>query len=173
MLPLQSSPLPSSSPSAIMYMLCLLCVWFRTLSPPSNFVQDVTCEASDGAAQDSNDENSVLQCSSSSSVYMLGCTAHTTDQYFDGVYPGTQHPNTITATGSDEPYSMTSYCNGVNGDHDDTRSNINCCTASVGLECNVYYADPGTDNELSCPSDQTLMACMGTEYNRATKLRES
>ena len=101
---------------------------------------------------------------------MLGCTAHTTDQVFDGVYPGTQHPNTITATGSAHSYAMSSYCNGVNGNGDDTQSNINCCTVSLGLECNIYYADPGSDNALSCPSDQTMMACMGTEYNQRTKL---
>merc|ERR1712154_531571 len=51
-----------------------------------------------------------------------------------------------------------------------TTANINCCTASLGLDCNVYYAKQSDgvikdsayiENYFSCPAGQAMIACMG------------
>ena len=130
-----------------------------------NFTQDISCVAADGAEADDNNELSTLECNSNQ--FMVGCSGFLGDssqRSFEGTYPGRDEPDLAIqgGTGSNNPYSMNHTCNAQNGGYDGTQANINCCTVSMGLECNIYYADAGrTYNYLICPNGQTMMTCMG------------
>eukprot|EP01084_Bolivina_argentea_P139559 245504_1 len=117
----------------------------------------VSCAAINGTAKSGDDQVSYVFCHNSET--MLGCTGITKSSYMDGSYVGQEHPNTVVHTGPTYAYTMNNYCNAQDGGGGNTKANINCCTANIGLECNIYYDDAGANNIFQCPTHQTLMSC--------------
>ena len=121
-----------------------------------DFSQDVECMTKLAICNTSS--LSIANCASDE--YMLGCSASNSDDYFGGLYPGSQYP--VSQNNSGKSYPMTNQCNAIRGAEYGVQSQVNCCTASIGLECNVYYQYPGQPtNWLSCPNGQTMIDCMG------------
>ena len=142
-----------------------------------NFQQSVSCASYDGTEANNDDQESTVSCNPAV-PYMLGCTGRQIYTGFDGVYPGnpdTDHPQTKTGVGAfNNPtlFNMINTCNAQNGQDRLTRANINCCSASVGLDCKLVYRAPTGANRLGnlyCPSGYTMMGCMASNDRERAK----
>ena len=125
-----------------------------------NFAQDVECISEFATCQTS--DLSISKCAVDE--YMLGCSASNYGDHFGGLYPGTEYPDFVNFSNDNSSlsYPMSNRCNAIHGDETDVESQVNCCTASVGLQCDLHYQHPGQPtNWLSCPKNQTLISCMG------------
>eukprot|EP01084_Bolivina_argentea_P200836 343375_1 len=126
-----------------------------------NFNQDVNCVSGDGAEAILDDELGQASCTTYPTFpFMLGCSATTAFNAFDGTFFGVQQPIyiNISSYGPSNPYPPSNICT-VQASGQATKANINCCSASIGLQCNIYYAPPGTINTLTCPGHQSMISC--------------